>query len=45
MPIRRVRGGYKWGKHGKKYKTKAAAIRQMRAIFASGYKEKRKGKK
>ena len=38
MPIRKVKGGYKWGKSGKTYKTKKKAIKQMRAIYASGYK-------
>ena len=42
MPVRKVKGGYKWGKSGKVYKTKAAAERQMRAAFASGYKGKGK---
>jgi hypothetical protein len=43
MPVRKVKGGYKWGKSGKVYKTKSAAERQGRAIYASGY--KKKGKK
>ena len=42
MPVRKVKGGYKWGKSGKVYKTKKAAERQGRAIYASGY---RNGKK
>ncbi len=40
MPVRKVKGGFRWGKpgHGHKvYKTKAAAQRQARAIYASGY--------
>ena len=37
MPVRKVAGGYQWGKTGKVYKTKAAAERQGRAIYASGY--------
>ena len=46
MPVRKVKGGYKWGKSGKTYKTKKAAERQGRAIYASGYKNgKRKKKK
>ena len=40
MPIRKVTGGYKWGSSGKVYKTKAGALRQARAIYASGYKKK-----
>ena len=46
MPVRKVKGGYRWGKSGKVYKTKAAAERQGRAIYASGYKkEKKRGRK
>lgn len=37
MPVRRVSGGYRWGKSGRVYKTRAAAERQGRAIRASGY--------
>ena len=40
MPVRKVKAGYKWGSTGKTYKTKAAAQRQARAIYASGYKKK-----
>jgi hypothetical protein len=43
MPVRKVKGGYKWGNHGKVYKTKAGAQRQARAAHASGYKGKGKG--
>jgi len=39
MPVTKVKGGYKWGKSGKTYKTKAAAERQGRAVRASGYKK------
>lgn len=41
MPVRRVKGGYRWGKTGKTYKTRAEAERQGRAIRASGYKKRR----
>jgi hypothetical protein len=44
MPVRKVKGGYRWGKSGKVYKTRAAAERQGRAVHASGYKRKRKAK-
>jgi len=37
MPVYKVKGGYRWGKTGKVYKTKAAAERQGKAIRASGY--------
>ena len=42
MPVRKVKGGYKWGKTGKVYAHKAAAEKQGRAIRASGYKSKKK---
>lgn len=40
MPIKKVSGGYKWGRSGKVYPSKSGAIRQMKAIYASGYKKK-----
>lgn len=39
----KVKGGYRWGKTGKTYKTKKQAERQGRAIKASGYKKSRRG--
>jgi hypothetical protein len=42
MPVRKVRGGYRWGTRGKVYKTKAGAQRQARAAYANGYKGKGK---
>ena len=45
MPVRKVKGGYKWGDSGKVYPTRAEAERQGRAIYASGYKKEPKGKK
>jgi len=44
MPVRRVKGGYRWGTSGKIYKTKREAERQGRAIRASGYRGGRKRK-
>lgn len=41
MPVHKTKGGYKWGKSGKTYKSKAKAQRQARAIYASGYKKKK----
>ena len=41
MPVRKVKGGYKWGKSGKVYKTKKEAEAQGRAIYASGYGKKK----
>lgn len=40
MPIRKVKGGYKWGGHGKVYPTKGQAAKQARAAYAHGYKGK-----
>ena len=42
MPVRKVQGGYQWGKTGKVYPTAAQAERQGRAIIASGWREKNK---
>jgi len=42
MPVRKVKGGYRWGSTGKVYKTKAQAEKQGKAIRASGYKERSK---
>lgn len=40
MPIKKVKGGYKFGNRGKVYPTKGQAVNQMKAIYASGYKKK-----
>ena len=40
MPIRKVRGGYKWGGRGKTYKSRAKAVLQAKAAYANGYKGK-----
>lgn len=40
MPVKKVKGGYKWGSQDKVYKTKAGAERQAKAAYASGYKSK-----
>lgn len=45
MPIRKVKGGYKWGKSGNVYKSKKKALRQARAAYASGYRENHKESK
>ena len=45
VPVRKVKGGYRWGKSGKIYKSKAEAELQGRAIYASGYGKKKKTKK
>ena len=45
MPVRKVKGGYKWGSSGKVYKRMSDAMNQARAAYASGYKGKKRGKK
>tara|TARA_Y100001938_G_scaffold150063_1_gene239438 strand:+ start:1977 stop:2105 length:129 start_codon:yes stop_codon:yes gene_type:complete len=42
MPIKKVKGGWKWGKKGKIHKSRAKAVRQAKAIYASGYKKRKK---
>lgn len=44
MPVRKVKGGYRWGTKGKVYPTKAQAARQGRAIKASQSKQKKSKK-
>lgn len=45
MPVVKVRGGWRFGKTGTVYPTKAQAEKQERAIYASGYREKPDRKK
>lgn len=40
MPIRKVKGGYKWGGKGKIYKKRSSAVKQARAAYAHGYRGK-----
>ena len=35
MPVHKVKGGYKWGKTGKVYKSRKKAVKQGRAIAIS----------
>ena len=42
MPVHKVKGGYKYWTSGKVYPTKKQAEKQAKAIYASGYKEKKK---
>ena len=42
MPVKRVKGGYRYGTTGKVYKSKAKAVKQGIAIRAS---QRRAGKK
>lgn len=39
MPIKRVKGGWQWGKHGKIYPTRKGAVKQAAAAHAHGYQE------
>lgn len=41
MPTRKVKGGWKWGEHGKVYRTKEEADRQGRAIKRAQAKRKK----
>lgn len=41
MPVRKVKGGYRWGSKGKIYKSKAKAARQGRAIKANQKRRKK----
>jgi hypothetical protein len=42
MPVRKVKGGYRWGSKGKVYPTRALAALQGRAIKASQTRKKKK---
>lgn len=44
MPVRKVSGGYQWGTSGKVYPTQKQAEAQGRAIYASGWREKKTSK-
>ena len=41
MPVRKVKGGYKWGSKGKTYSPKAMAQKQAAAAYANGYKKRK----
>jgi hypothetical protein len=41
MPIRKAKGGYRWGTKPKKATTKKKAKKIARAAYASGYKSKK----
>ena len=45
MPVKRVRGGYRWGTSGKIYRTREAAEAQGRAISMAMKKKKKKTKR
>lgn len=42
MPVHKVKGGYKYGTKGKKYKRKSDAIKQGQAIKISQLKRRKK---
>lgn len=39
-PVRKVKGGFKWGSKGKVYKSRKGAAKQARAAYAGGYRGK-----
>jgi hypothetical protein len=39
MPVRKVKGGYRWGQHGAVYPDRASAERQGAAARGAGYHE------
>lgn len=45
MPVKKTKGGYKWGETGKVYPTKEQAEKQGQAIKASQEKKKKRGNK
>ena len=40
MPVRKVKGGYRWGTKGKVYKSRKKALKQGRAIEMNKRKKK-----
>ena len=44
MPIKKTKGGYKWGGKGKVYPTREGAVKQAQAAYANDYKEGKKKK-
>jgi hypothetical protein len=42
MPVTKVKGGYRWGRTGKVYPTKAQAERQGRAVKANQARAKKR---
>jgi hypothetical protein len=42
MPVRKVKGGYRWGRTGKVYPTRQQAEQQGRAIEASRHRRRRR---
>lgn len=42
MPVKKVKGGYRFGKTGKIYRTKHEAQEQEHAIYASGWRKCKK---
>jgi len=37
MPVKKVKGGYKWGERGKTYPSKKGAQKQAKAAYAKAY--------
>ena len=42
MPVKKTKGGYKWGSKGKTYPSKKGAQKQAKAAYASGYKKSKR---
>jgi hypothetical protein len=42
MPVRKVRGGYRYGTKGKTYASKAKAVKQGQAIHAAQARRRKK---
>ena len=45
MPVRKIKGGYKWGSKGKLYKGKGARRKAVKQGFAALYRQRRKRKR
>lgn len=45
MPVKKVKGGWRFGTSGKVYKRKSDAEKQAKAIYANGYKGNKRGRK
>jgi len=42
MPVRKTKEGYKWGRTGKVYPTRKQAAKQGKAVYSTGWKDKKK---
>jgi len=44
MPVHRTKSGFRFGKTGKTYGKKADAMKQARAVYASGWRDEARSK-